>query len=55
MDLCEELKIKKYFSTSLQPQANGQMETINKTIKYTLNELRRCSSISSMKWKINPK
>lgn len=32
----EELGIKKHFSMSYHPQANGQVESVNKTIEYTL-------------------
>ncbi|XP_022852274.1 uncharacterized protein LOC111373911 [Olea europaea var. sylvestris] len=35
-ELCDELGIKKDFSTPHHPQANGQVEAVNKTIKYTL-------------------
>ncbi|XP_022859516.1 uncharacterized protein LOC111380239 [Olea europaea var. sylvestris] len=35
-DLCDELGIKKDVSTSHHPQANGQVEAVNKTIKHTL-------------------
>ncbi|XP_022880743.1 uncharacterized protein LOC111398016 [Olea europaea var. sylvestris] len=36
LDFCKELSIRKHFSTPKNPQANGQLETINKTIKHTL-------------------
>ncbi|XP_022861553.1 uncharacterized protein LOC111381936 [Olea europaea var. sylvestris] len=36
--LCEELGIKKYFSTSHHPQANSQVEVVNKTIKHVLKK-----------------
>lgn len=35
-DLCDELEIKKYFSTPHRFQANGQVEAVNKTIKHVL-------------------
>lgn len=35
-DLCDELGIRKHFSSPHHPQANGQVEAINKTIKLTL-------------------
>ncbi|XP_022895224.1 uncharacterized protein LOC111409403 [Olea europaea var. sylvestris] len=35
-ELCNELGIKKDFSTPHHPQANGQVEAVNKTIKNTL-------------------
>ncbi|XP_022865611.1 uncharacterized protein LOC111385455 [Olea europaea var. sylvestris] len=35
-DFCEEFGIKKHFSTPNHPQANGQVEAINKIIKQTL-------------------
>ncbi|XP_022895251.1 uncharacterized protein LOC111409432 [Olea europaea var. sylvestris] len=35
-DLCDELGIKKDFSTPHHPQANGQVEAVNKIIKHTL-------------------
>jgi ribonuclease HI len=35
-EMCEELGIKKHFSSPHHPQANGQVEAVNKTIKYTL-------------------
>ncbi|XP_022856703.1 uncharacterized protein LOC111377807 [Olea europaea var. sylvestris] len=35
-ELCDELGIKKDFSTPHHPQANGQVEAVNKTIKHTL-------------------
>ncbi|XP_022875567.1 uncharacterized protein LOC111394008 [Olea europaea var. sylvestris] len=35
-NLCEELGIKKHFSTCHHPQANGQVEAVNKTIKHLL-------------------
>ncbi|XP_022869801.1 uncharacterized protein LOC111389152 [Olea europaea var. sylvestris] len=35
-DLCDELGIKKDFSTPHHPQANGQVEAVNETIKDTL-------------------
>lgn len=35
-DLCDELGIRKHFSTPHHPQANGQVEAVNKTIKLTL-------------------
>ncbi|XP_022841865.1 uncharacterized protein K02A2.6-like [Olea europaea var. sylvestris] len=35
-DFCEELGIKKHFSSPNHPQANGQVEAINKIIKHTL-------------------
>ncbi|XP_022853497.1 uncharacterized protein LOC111374967 [Olea europaea var. sylvestris] len=34
--LCEEFGIKKHFSTPHHPQANGQVEAVNKTIKHVL-------------------
>jgi hypothetical protein len=37
-DLCEELGIKKHFSTPHHPQANGQVEAVNKTIKHILKK-----------------
>ncbi|XP_022856324.1 uncharacterized protein LOC111377456 [Olea europaea var. sylvestris] len=35
-NLCDELGIKKHFSSPHHPWANGQVEAVNKTIKYTL-------------------
>ncbi|CAI9764750.1 unnamed protein product [Fraxinus pennsylvanica] len=35
-NLCEELDIKKHFSSPHHPQENGQVDVVNKTIKYTL-------------------
>ncbi|XP_022857297.1 uncharacterized protein LOC111378348, partial [Olea europaea var. sylvestris] len=35
-NFCEELDIKKHFSIPNHPQANGQVEAINKIIKYKL-------------------
>lgn len=35
-ELCEELGIKKHFSTPHHPQANGQVEAVNKIIKHVL-------------------
>ncbi|XP_022871547.1 uncharacterized protein LOC111390699 [Olea europaea var. sylvestris] len=35
-DFCEELSIKKHFSSPNHPQPNGQVEAINKIIKHTL-------------------
>ncbi|XP_022877018.1 uncharacterized protein LOC111395264 [Olea europaea var. sylvestris] len=35
-NLCEELGIKKHFSTPHQPQANVQVEAVNKTVKHVL-------------------
>ncbi|XP_022843327.1 uncharacterized protein LOC111366872, partial [Olea europaea var. sylvestris] len=35
-ELCEELGIKKHFSIPHHPQANGQVEAVNKTIKHIL-------------------
>lgn len=37
-DLCKEFGIKKKLSSPHHQQANGQVETVNKTIKYTLRE-----------------
>ena len=34
--MCEELGIKTFFSSPVHPQANGQVEAVNKTIKTTL-------------------
>ncbi|XP_074323138.1 uncharacterized protein LOC141660077 [Apium graveolens] len=36
--LCEDLHIKKGFSTVCHPQSNGQTEAINKIIKHTIKE-----------------
>ncbi|XP_022864755.1 uncharacterized protein LOC111384672 [Olea europaea var. sylvestris] len=36
-NLCEELGIKKHFSTPHHPQANGQVEVVNKSIKHVPN------------------
>ena len=35
-EFCENLQIKKSFSSVVRPQANGQVEAINKTIKHNL-------------------
>ena len=35
-EFCDKLEIKKSFSTVVRPQANGQVEAINKTIKNNL-------------------
>ena len=35
-EFCDNLQIKKVFSLVAQPQANGQVEAINKTIKHNL-------------------
>ena len=35
-EFCDSLQIKKVFSLVAQPQANGQVEIINKTIKHNL-------------------
>ena len=35
-EFCDKLQIKKSFSSVVRPQANGQVETINKTIKNNL-------------------
>ena len=35
-EFCDKLEIKKSFSTVARPQANGQVEAINKTIKHNL-------------------
>lgn len=35
-DQCEELGIKKHFSSPHHPQVNGKIKAVNKTIKYTL-------------------
>ncbi|XP_022880896.1 uncharacterized protein LOC111398193 [Olea europaea var. sylvestris] len=45
--LCEELGIKKYFSTPHHPQANGQVEAVNKTIKHVL---KRKLDVSKGPW-----
>ena len=36
--MCQELKIHKLFSTSGHPQANGQVEAVNKMIKDNLKK-----------------
>ena len=36
--ICEQLKISKTFSSPRHPQANGQVEAVNKTIKETLKK-----------------
>ncbi|XP_022889049.1 uncharacterized protein LOC111404482 [Olea europaea var. sylvestris] len=45
--LCEELGIKKHFSTPHHPQANGQVEAVNKTIKHVL---KRKLDVSKRAW-----
>lgn len=45
--LCEELSIKKHFSTLHHPQANGQVEAVNKTIKHVL---KRKLDVSKGAW-----
>ena len=35
-ELCDNLEIKKSFSTVCHPQSNGQTEAVNKIIKHTL-------------------
>ena len=35
-EICDKLQIKKLFSLVVWPQANGQVEAINKTIKHNL-------------------
>ena len=39
-EFCDNLQIKKSFSSVAQPQANGQVEAINKTIKHNIIRLR---------------
>ncbi|XP_022855998.1 uncharacterized protein LOC111377175 [Olea europaea var. sylvestris] len=46
-ELCEELGIKKHFSTPHHPQANGQVEAVNKTIKHVL---KRNLDVSKGAW-----
>ncbi|XP_022871367.1 uncharacterized protein LOC111390542 [Olea europaea var. sylvestris] len=45
--LCEELGIKKHFSTPHYPQGNGQVEAVNKTIKHIL---KRKLDMSKRAW-----
>ena len=35
-EFCNDLQIKKIFSSVTRPQANGQVEAVNKTIKHNL-------------------
>ena len=35
-EFCNDLQIKKVFSSVMRPQANGQVEAVNKTIKHNL-------------------
>ena len=35
-ELCDDLQIKKVFSSIAQPQANGQVEAVNKAIMHNL-------------------
>ena len=35
-EFCDDLQIKKVFSSVAQPQANGQVEAVNKVIKHNL-------------------
>lgn len=46
-DLCDELNIKKHFSSPYHLQANGQVEAVNKTIKH---DLKRKLDISKVTW-----
>ena len=42
-DMCEDLGIKKHFSSVAHPQSNGQVEAVNKTTKLNLeNKLLGC-------------
>ena len=36
-EVCDDLQIKKVFSSVTRPQANGQVEAVNKMIKHNLN------------------
>ncbi|CAI9774844.1 unnamed protein product [Fraxinus pennsylvanica] len=44
-DMCEELGIKKHFSSPHHHQTNGQVEPVNKTTKYTLKR-----KLDASKW-----
>ena len=37
-EFCDNLQIKKVFSLVAQPQANGQVEVVNKMIKHNLKK-----------------
>ena len=37
-EFCDDLQIKKVLSSVTRSQANGQVETVNKTIKYNLRK-----------------
>ena len=45
-DFCDDLGIKKNFSSVDHPQTNGQVEVVNKIIKFNLKtKLEECKSL----------